>query len=117
MPWNEGKSRGLNSACGSCHMGHNSGMAHVVRDTLRKMLCAGAIVAGLTGTAFAQFTPGLTLRPDSERQLTPEEKEKQKALDEAYRSAIGKIPDKQKSADPWGNIRPAESPKSKQGQK
>ena len=94
-----------------------SGMAHVVQDTWRKTIGALAIVACLTGSAFAQFTPGLTLRPDSERQLTPEEKEKQKALDNAYRSAIGKIPDKQKPADPWGNIRPAEPPKSKQGQK
>ena len=93
------------------------GMAQLGQGTLRNMIGAAAIVAGLTGSAFAQFTPGLTLRPDSERQLTPEEKEKQKAIDNAYRSAIGKIPDKQKPADPWGNIRPAEPPKSKQGQK
>ena len=92
-------------------------MAPVIQDTLRKLIGAAAIVACLTGSVFAQFTPGLTLSPDTERQLTPEQKEKQKALDEAYRSAIGKIPDKQKPADPWGNIRPAESPKSKQGQK
>jgi hypothetical protein len=92
-------------------------MAHVVQDTLWKLMGAAAIVVCLAGSAFAQFTPGLTLRPDSERQLTPEEKEKQKALDNAYRSAIGKITDKQKSADPWGNIRPAEPSKSKQGQK
>ena len=92
-------------------------MVPVVQDTLWKLIGAAAIVACLTASAFAQFTPGITLRPDSERQLTPEEKEKQKALDDAYRSAIGKIPDKQKPADPWGNIRPAEPPKSKQGQK
>ena len=91
--------------------------APVVQDKLWKLFGAAAFVACLTGSAFAQFTPGITLRPDSERQLTPEEKEKQKALDNAYRSAIGKIPDKQKPADPWGNIRPAEPPKSKQGQK
>jgi len=92
-------------------------MAQVVQDTSWKLMGAAAIVACLTGSAFAQFTPGLTLRPDSTRELTPQEKEKQKALDEAYRSAIGKIPDKQKPADPWGNIRPTEPPKSKQGQK
>ena len=74
-------------------------------DVLRKFIHAGAIVALLTGAASAQFTPGISLTPE-DRPLTPEDKEKRKAVDDAYKSAIEKIPDKQKFVDPWGNIRP-----------
>jgi hypothetical protein len=41
-----------------------------------------------------------------------EEKERQKAVDDAYKSAIEKLPDKRKSADPWESIR---SPSQRQG--
>ena len=34
----------------------------------------------------------------------------------AYKSAIQKIPDQKKSADPWENVRPTTSSKAKQGQ-
>ena len=37
---------------------------------------------------------------------TPEQIEKQRALDKAYKAATQKIPEKN-VADPWGNIRPA----------
>ena len=75
---------------------------------------ASAVLAALTGTASAQFMPGINLTPDKPS-LTPEEQEKRKAIDDAYRSAIEKVPDKKKSADPWGDIRPSTS--SKQGSK
>ena len=39
------------------------------------------------------------------KQLTPEEQERQKQLDAAYKAAQKKIPD-QKAADPWGGVRP-----------
>jgi hypothetical protein len=38
---------------------------------------------------------------------TPEQIEKQRALDKAYKAAREKIPEKNAAADPWGNIRPA----------
>jgi hypothetical protein len=38
------------------------------------------------------------------RRLDPEEEAKRKAVDDAYKSTMEKIPD-QKSNDPWGNIR------------
>jgi hypothetical protein len=67
------------------------------------------------GGAFAQqqFMPGISLVPDR-RPLTPEEQEKRKAVDDAYRSAIAKVPDKKKSADPWGEIRSTTTTPSKQ---
>jgi hypothetical protein len=93
-------------------------MVHLTWDTLRKLIHAGAVFVLLTGTASAQFAPSMTLSPESSRTLTPQEIEKQKTIDDAYKAAIGKIPDKQKSVDPWGNIRPnpATAPKIKQGQ-
>jgi len=38
---------------------------------------------------------------------TPEQVEKQKALEKAYKAAKEKIPEKNTAADPWGSIRPA----------
>ncbi|HYV71841.1 MAG TPA: hypothetical protein VE970_17250 [Pseudolabrys sp.] len=43
-----------------------------------------------------------------------EEKEKQKAIDDAYRSAIEKLPEKKKSADPWEGVRSTPSRQGKQ---
>ena len=77
-------------------------------NSLCQLVGAAAVLALLTGAASAQMTlPGLTLRPDSERVLTPEEKEKRKAIDEKYKELMQKIPDKQAPVDPWGNIRAA----------
>jgi hypothetical protein len=74
---------------------------------------ASATIVALTGTASAQFMPGINLAPDS-RLLTPEEQEKRKAVDDAYKSAIAKVPDKKKSADPWGDVRSTTTTPSKQ---
>jgi hypothetical protein len=66
------------------------------------------------GAASAQISmPGLDLSGDRP-QLTKEEQEKRKAVDDAYKSAINKLPDKKKSADPWGDIRSPAANSSKQ---
>ncbi len=90
----------------------------LTKDILRKIVHVGTIIALLTGAASAQIkTPGINLAPQ-DRQMTPEEKEKQKAIEDAYKSTIGKIPDKKTPVDPWGTVRsnPSPSPKPKQGQ-
>ena len=75
---------------------------------------AGVIVMLLSGTAFAQsMRPGINLTPGN-WPLSPEEQARQKAVDDAYRSAIEKLPDKKKSADPWDSIRPAPSSRKRQ---
>ncbi len=87
-------------------------MNSVVGNLLRTLMLVGATIALMGGTASAQFTPGITLQPDATRPLSPEEQQKRKAVDDAYKSAIQKIPNQPKSADPWGNIRsttPAQS--------
>jgi len=83
---------------------------------LRTLVPAGAILALLTGTAAAQLPP-ISISPFNEppkRALTQEEIDKQKAAEDAYRHAVGKIPEKKKSNDPWGNIRPDTAAKNKQ---
>ncbi|MFZ0068434.1 MAG: hypothetical protein WAK90_19895 [Pseudolabrys sp.] len=77
---------------------------------------ATVIVVALAGSGSAQqFMPGIDLVPES-RPLTSEEREKRKAIDDAYRSAIEKLPDQKKSADPWGDVRSTKTTSSKQRQ-
>jgi hypothetical protein len=67
--------------------------------TCTNKLCltaVAAIVALWVGIAFGQdMRPGISLHPE----------EKRKAVDDAYKSTMEKIPDQKKSNDPWGNIR------------
>ena len=87
----------------------------VAWNSLCKPMGAAAALALLTGVASAQMPmPGITLNPDSQRVLTPEEKEKQKALDDKYKATMQSIPDKKAPADPWGNIRAAPTTPQKQ---
>lgn len=69
------------------------------------LVAAGVMVILSTASALAQLRmPGIDLSGDHP-QLTKEEQEKRKAVDDAYKSAINKLPDKKKPADPWGDIR------------
>jgi hypothetical protein len=109
-------SRRLIRLANDAELGILCGIVRLTKDILRKIVHAGAIIAFLTGAASAQMPmPGINLSPD--RQMTPEEKEKQKAIENAYKSAIEKIPDKKPPADPWGAVRSSTpSSKPKQGQ-
>jgi hypothetical protein len=78
---------------------------------LRKLIQAAAILALLTGTAAAQLPMKFPTNGDK-RPMTPEEIEKQKAIDNAYRSATKKIPEKG-PVDPWGDVRPNPSTSAK----
>ena len=83
-------------------------MAH----TLRKCIWAGVMSVLLTETAAAQgisvgdgavgFSP---FKQTDKPPPTPDEAEKQRKLDEAYKSATNKIPD-QRTNDPWAVVRP-----------
>jgi hypothetical protein len=68
---------------------------------------AGAAFALLMGPAAAQMPmPGMKLKDEPNKPRTPEERARQKAIDDAYREANKKIPDKSGPTDPWGNVRP-----------
>jgi hypothetical protein len=78
-------------------------MAHSARSTLWKLAQAGALIALLTGAASAQI-PGVNLAPQ-DRQVSKEELEKRQATEDAYKSALKKIPDQKPASDPWGGVR------------
>ena len=71
----------------------------------RKFMLVGAVIGLLTGVASAQMMPGMSFK-NQPKQLTPEERAKQKALDEAYKEATKKIPEKKVANDPWSGVRP-----------
>jgi hypothetical protein len=83
------------------------------------LVAALAVLAVPAGGAFAQnpFMPKMSLGgKDEKKPLTPEEQERQKRLDDAYKAATNKIPDKTPN-DPWAGVRPAPpapAPKKKQ---
>jgi hypothetical protein len=80
----------------------------------RCLVAVVAIVISFAADALAQLsTPGIGLNADRP-QLTKEEQEKRKAVDDAYKSTINKLPDKKKPADPWGDIRSPAANSSKQ---
>ena len=82
---------------------------------LRKLIPAGAALLLLTGVAYAQSgfpMPSLSLGKDKPPP-TPEEIERQKAIDNAYNAANKKIPEKKEAADPWGTVRSNPAPQAK----
>ena len=61
----------------------------------------GVALMLLTGTATAQ-----TFNLLNEKQpLTEEERAKQKAVEDAYKAKMNKIPDQKAPADPWATVR------------
>jgi hypothetical protein len=79
----------------------------------RKLLLAGAALALLTGAASAQMPmPGISLG-NNKPAPTEAEIAKQKAIDDAYKSATQKIPDKKTADDPWATVRPNPSTASR----
>jgi len=71
---------------------------------LRKTIHATLILMLMTEGVFAQLPPGVHLKREKPEPTNPT-KERHKALDHAYRSAVKKIPEPKKNVDPWGNVR------------
>jgi len=87
-------------------------IARKMQEHPMRILSAAAVVALLTGSAYAQMaTPNINLIPDLVSK-TPEEKEAEAARDKAYRESLKKIPDAKTSSDPWGNVRSVDTPKT-----
>jgi hypothetical protein len=84
-------------------------MSHTMKRKVVQTGIIAALAISFATAASAQLPmPSISLGGD-QRKLTPEELEKQKAIDNAYRDANRKIPEKNKPADPWGDVRPAPS--------
>ena len=81
------------------------------------LLGAAAIAALAAGPAAAQMPMGISIGKDKPPP-TPEEVARQKAIDNAYKSATNKIPNQGAVAnDPWADVRQspaAPGPKKKQ---
>jgi hypothetical protein len=88
----------------------------ITKRAVAKLAGAAAIAAIMTGTASAQLPmPGLSLGKDKPPP-TPEEIERQKQIDNAYKSATTKIPVQSGANDPWADVRPAPATPSKKKQ-
>jgi hypothetical protein len=70
------------------------------------LTAAAAMVLALAPVGAAAQLP-MSMPMGRTKELTPEQIEKQKAIEKAYKAAKEKIPEKNTAADPWGNIRPA----------
>ena len=69
-------------------------------------------IALLIGPAVAQIG-GMNLLDDYDRKKSQEEIDKEKAAEEAYKSAMKKVPDQKKATnDPWADVRGMSEPKS-----
>lgn len=69
-----------------------------------KVLCASMLLAALmSGPAFAQ-SPQFNMLADTPGK-TPDQIERQKALEKAYKESLRKIPDAAVVDDPWGGVR------------
>ena len=76
---------------------------------VRNLILAGALFALAAGPAAAQVALSPFNAP--QKRLTPEEIEKKKAADAAYKAAMDKIPEKKAANDPWGSVR-SDAPKA-----
>lgn len=68
------------------------------------------IVALVAGPASAQGI-GTNILPDTPSK-TPEQIEREQAIERDYKETLKKIPDGKASSDPWGSVRGAEASKT-----
>jgi hypothetical protein len=75
-----------------------------------RVFFAAAMIAMLAGSVYAQSNPkSLEEMIDAK---TPEQIEKERAADRAYKDSLKKIPDAKAPTDPWGNARNNDAPKA-----
>jgi hypothetical protein len=72
---------------------------------------AAAIIALLTGPAYAQSAPPVPRYGDVATPKSPQEIENDKEAERAYKNSLGNIPDKGPT-DPWGSTRSVDAPKT-----
>ena len=75
---------------------------------MRHLLCVALLLA-FAAPAAAQSATGIPL--NQEKDVTPEQRAKRRATEEAYKKTIKSIPDA-KPVDPWGNVRGTDTPHS-----
>ena len=76
-----------------------------------KVFRLAAVIALLTGPAYAQQMPNINLIPETTSK-TPEQQEQEAIQQKAYKESLKKIPDAKTSSDPWGTVRSNDAPKT-----
>jgi hypothetical protein len=71
---------------------------------MRMIVIALATMAMLTAPAYSQIG-GKRSKQTGSGQQTEDQKKKSADLDNAYKAALDRIPDKNQKQDPWGKIR------------
>jgi hypothetical protein len=72
-----------------------------------------ALIVLATWPARAQSLPPINLWRDDKPPMSEEEKQRNQAIDKAYRSATDKIPKKSTPSDPWQSVRSGEQKQTK----
>ena len=75
-----------------------------------RIILAAAVLALLTGPAFAQNADHVPRYGEEEKEKTPEQKRGEKAAQDAYQRSLSNIPNKGPT-DPWGAVRSTDTPK------
>jgi hypothetical protein len=76
-----------------------------------RRLVAVLIVALMAGPAFAQIGGMNLLDVGNNRKKSQEDIDREQAADEAYKSAMKKVPDQKKATnDPWADVRGTSQP-------
>ena len=76
-----------------------------------RIFCDVTMVAILAGTPVYAQEKAKTLEQMMDAK-TPDQIEKEKATERAYKESLKKIPDAKAPTDPWGNARSADVPKA-----
>lgn len=74
-----------------------------------RIFCAAAMIALLAGPAYAQSKP--VPQYGDLKGKSPQEIAAEREAERAYNRSLGNIPE-QKAADPWGNVRSDNAPKT-----
>ena len=75
-----------------------------------RFFSVAAVILLTASPAFAQI-PALNLLQDKPGK-TQDEKDAEAAQNRAYQDSLKKIPEAKAPADPWGNVRSADTPKA-----
>jgi hypothetical protein len=78
-------------------------MSDQANNAIRPVVWVAAVIAMLAGPVYAQ-DKSKTLEEMMDAK-TPDQIEKERAADRAYKESLKKIPDAKAPADPWGNAR------------
>jgi hypothetical protein len=80
---------------------------------VKVVLSSAAMILMVVAPAYAQSKP--STMPTVEQMMsgkTPDQIEKEQAVDRAYQQSLKKIPDAKAPSDPWGSARSADAPKT-----